>query len=74
VTGQTGNVVAFPTQRMGTREPWITRQQLALELGMSVRWIDYRITEGMPSRKLRGARRFRLTEVEAWLRQKGWAA
>lgn len=69
-----GALVAFPAERMGAREPWITRQQIAAELGMSVRWIDYRIAEGMPSRKLRGARRFRLSEVEAWLRQKGWAA
>jgi hypothetical protein len=65
-----GQVLEFPAHRMRDREPWRTRREIADHLGVSVRWVDYRIAEGMPSKKLRGARRLRLSEVESWLERR----
>jgi predicted DNA-binding transcriptional regulator AlpA len=48
-------------------EPWLSKPQLAETLGCSVRWIEDRLREGMPSVMLAGARKFRRSEVEGWL-------
>jgi excisionase family DNA binding protein len=74
MSGQASNVVAFPAARQGERERWLTPLEIAEYLGVSRRWVYNRIGEGMPSRKLGALRRLRLSEVEAWLREKGWAA
>lgn len=58
-------VIAFP-QRAGA-ERALTVRELADALGMSERWIAYRVAEGMPSHQYGRARRFRLSEVESWL-------
>lgn len=55
-------VVPFP------REPWVSKAQLATHLGASLRWIDYRISEGMPCERFVGLVRFKISEAEAWLR------
>ncbi len=50
----------------------LTKQQLAVHLGRSTRWIELRVREGMPSEpptRRFPHRRFRLAEVEAWLGQ-----
>ena len=39
-------------------------------LGMSERWIAYRVNEGMRSHRYGRARRFRLSEVVAWLERR----
>jgi len=38
---------------------------------MSVRWVHLRRAEGMPSRKFGSSRRFRISEVERWLEERG---
>jgi hypothetical protein len=51
-------------------EQMLTKQQLAGHLGRSTRWIELRVREGMPSEAPTTRfprRRFRLSEVEAWL-------
>lgn len=48
-------------------EPYLSRAQLAAALGMSERWIDYRRHEGMPSYQFGNRRKFKLSEVEAWM-------
>lgn len=48
-------------------EPWLSKRDLATYLGFSTRWVEYRIAEGMPHRRIGGRVRFRLTEVESWL-------
>jgi excisionase family DNA binding protein len=52
--------------RDGT-EPWITKQQLARHLGFSVRWVEYRVAEGLPHSRMGGRLRFQRTAVERWL-------
>lgn len=48
-------------------EPWLTKREIADTLGFSVRWIEYRVTEGLPHKTIGGRLRFQRTEVEAWL-------
>jgi hypothetical protein len=61
------NVV--PLNAPSASEPWLTKTQLAERLQVSPRWIDYRRAEGMPCEKWAGIVRFRLSEVESWLRE-----
>lgn len=63
-----GDVIAFP--RRSSWEPELSKRQLAQTLGYSTRWVELRVREGMPSyQQTNGYRRFRLSEVEAWLAQ-----
>jgi hypothetical protein len=51
-------------------EQLVTKQQLAEHLGRSTRWVELRVRDGMPSEAPTSRfprRRFRLSEVEAWL-------
>jgi hypothetical protein len=59
----------------GTRqEPWVDRARLRAHLGRDDWWIELRLREGMPSRPCRRPREFRLSQVEAWLQDRGDAA
>ena len=58
-------VVPFPRQ-VGF-EPWLSKKQVAAHLGFSTRWVELRIRDGLPSKLIGGQRRFRLSEVEAWI-------
>lgn len=53
-------------------EPWLSKRHLAAQLAVSPRWLDARTSEGMPSRMIAGALKFRLSEVELWLRRHGY--
>lgn len=48
-------------------EPWMTKQQLARHLSMSVRWIEQRVKDGMPMVRFGSRPRFRASEVEQWI-------
>ncbi|MGO9448230.1 MAG: hypothetical protein ACLP04_06190 [Solirubrobacteraceae bacterium] len=48
-------------------EPWMTKQQLANHLSMSVRWIEMRVREGMPVMHFGNRARFKLSQVENWI-------
>ena len=50
---------------------WLSRKELAHRLGVSVRWIDYRVAEGLPRREIGGRLVFQLPTVEGWLRTRG---
>lgn len=52
-------------------ELWQTKSQTAEILGVSVRWLELRINEGMPHREIAGKRVLRIPEVEGWLRKRG---
>jgi hypothetical protein len=52
-------------------ELWLPKRELARRLGVSVRWIDYRLAEGLPHREIAGRVVFRLSTVEGWLRTRG---
>lgn len=47
------------------REPWLTKRELALELRCSIRTIE-RLQ--LPAMRVGGQNRYRLSEVEAFLR------
>lgn len=64
-------VIAFPAHRMGEREPWLTRRDLAEHLQVCVKTVDNLVAAGMPSIKPGRFRRFRLSQVEPWLEQRG---
>jgi hypothetical protein len=58
-------------------EPWCTKQELAYHLGFSVRWVELRVREGMPARRMGRRLRFQISAVEDWLdeqHQRGPAA
>jgi hypothetical protein len=63
------NIIAFPTG--GNFEPWVSKKVLARHLGISTRWVELRQREGLPSQLVGRCRRYRITEVEAWLREVG---
>jgi len=74
-----GRVVNLDEERMVRRgrEPWCTKQELADHLGFSVRWVELRVREGMPARRMGQRLRFQVSAVEAWLdeqQQRGPAA
>lgn len=68
----TGQVLQFRPSQAPRHEPWITKQQLADDLGCSPRLINYRMNEGMPYRKMFGRCRYQRSAVESWLIQHGY--
>lgn len=64
-----GQVVSLEQQRMVRRgrEPWHTKQELADHLGFSVRWVELRVRDGMPARRMGNRLRFQIGAVEVWL-------
>lgn len=60
-----GSVVVFP--RAAIREPWLSKRQIADHFGRSTRWVELRVSEGLPSKMIGGRRGFRLSEVETWI-------
>lgn len=50
---------------------WLSKQGLADYLGCSVRWIESRTAEGMPSALIAGRRKFKPHEAETWLERAG---
>lgn len=57
----------------GRAEPaaWIDKRELACHLGCSIRWIEARLAEGMPSALIAGRRKFQAAEAEKWLERAG---
>lgn len=63
-----GVLVAFP-QRPGF-EPWVSKAHVASYLGRSTRWVELRVRDGLPSQMIGGRRSFRLSAVDAWIRDR----
>jgi hypothetical protein len=53
-------------------EAWIERADLGCQLGKDDWWIELRVREGMPSRPHARPRQFKLSEVDAWLKEQGF--
>jgi hypothetical protein len=74
VNSETAKVIPFPARRDEAGdvwEPWLTEKVVARHFGVSERTVRrWRLTEGMPSRLFRGSRRFRLSQIEAWDRER----
>lgn len=51
----------------------MSKRQVAGYFGYSTRWVELRVREGMPSQMIGGHRKFRLSECEVWLMEKGAA-
>jgi predicted DNA-binding transcriptional regulator AlpA len=63
------NVIAFPMHRARANRILVTKPELALRWGVSVRWIEERQRhDGLPMQKDQYSRlvRYDLAEVEAW--------
>lgn len=45
----------------------MSKRDLAATLGFSVRWVEYRVGEGMPHKVFGGRLRFQRSAVECWL-------
>lgn len=59
-----GEVLAFPVKPRVT----LTKRRLAAHYGRSIRWVEMRVAEGMPSTIGRDGRRlFELEAAEEWL-------
>ena len=51
-------------------ERWITKQQLAEHLLVTPRWIELQQHAGLPHLRMGGVVRYRISEVEAWFRNR----
>lgn len=51
-------------------ESWVTKQQLAEHLLVTRRWIELQQHHGLPHLRMGGLNRYRISEVEAWLRER----
>jgi hypothetical protein len=51
------------------RKDWITKRELAAHLKMTTRWIEIQQRLGMPFLPCGTANRYRIHEVEAWIRE-----
>ena len=61
-----GELVKFPT----SYDPVLDKRGLGRALGgYSVRWVEAKLFEGMPSSMSGGRRVFRLSEVQRWLEE-----
>lgn len=67
----TGRLIRMPL-RPGS-EPWLSKRQIAAHFGFSTRWVELRVRDGMPSQMIGGHRRFRVSECETWVLEKGVA-
>jgi hypothetical protein len=52
------------------REQWVTKQQLAIHLSVTPRWIVQQQALGLPHMHMGGVNRYIVSEVEAWLRER----
>ena len=51
-------------------EPWVTKRQLADHLSVTPRWIELQQPLGLPRWSTGGMSRYRISEVETWLRKR----
>jgi excisionase family DNA binding protein len=62
---------ALPADQEVALEALLTARQVAEYLGLRENWVyDRAIAGDLPSYKLGGSRRFRSSEIEAWLRDR----
>lgn len=66
MSGRVTELSRYRARRDGV-EAWVTKQELAHYLAFSTRWVEMRVQEGMPYRRLGGRMRFQITAVEGWI-------
>jgi hypothetical protein len=52
-------------------ESYRDKAGIAAHYAMSTRWVEHRMQNGMPHSHVDGRARFRLSEVERWMREGG---
>lgn len=52
-------------------EPWLDKAGVAAHFGCCTKSIDLAVRDGMPHAVIFGRRKFRVSEVEAWLENTG---
>ena len=52
-------------------EPWLDKPAAAKHFGCGVRWLEQRMTEGLPHAIIAGRVKFRASEAERWLESRG---
>jgi hypothetical protein len=50
----------------------LTKAEYAEYLVCSVRWVEYRLAEGLPSELIAGRRKFLPSKADEWLRREGY--
>lgn len=67
-----GDLIQFPAHR-ARPDPLLTKKQVATALGYSPRWIEMRMSEGMPhNHSANGRAQFRLEDCRGWIeRERG---
>ncbi len=61
----TAQLLPFQSRRRGW-EPWLDDAAIARHFSVSARTVRRWRAEGMPSKRLGGVRRYRLSDAEAW--------
>jgi hypothetical protein len=61
---------ALVTATVDQRESWVTKQQLAIHLSVTPRWIVQQQALGLPHMHMGGINRYIVSEVEGWLRER----
>jgi hypothetical protein len=59
-----------PEHKQPPPERWVTKRQLADHLSVTPRWIELQQSLGLPRLSTGGMSRYRISEVEAWLRER----
>jgi hypothetical protein len=49
----------------------LTKAEYAEHLRCSIRWVEYRLAEGLPSEMIAGKHKFRPSVADEWLRREG---
>ena len=57
---------------VASRERRLTKAEYAEHLRCSVRWLEYRLADGLPSELIAGRRKFMPSVADAWLRREGY--
>lgn len=60
-----GEVIDFPGR--ADADLWVTKKQLARQVGYSTRWVEQRVADGLPSRMEGGRRMFPLRSSLEWI-------
>jgi hypothetical protein len=61
---------ALVTAAFEGQAKWVTKQQLAVHLSVTPRWIVSQQALGLPHLHMGGINRYVVSEVEAWLRER----
>ena len=65
------NLAAERVARRPELERWLTTIELAEYLGFSSKWVTRRVGEGMPHARMGSRLRFKISQVEPWLVNRG---